>query len=118
MVTGDLEADLQNVATVVSSALFKQRQPLLRILTEVARMPEKQRNLVREPIDTTQERFTALFRHYQNLGQLCDDDTTQMWLNFIGPILVAVQYWNSREEKVLFDPVQHVRYFLHGCGRQ
>lgn len=118
VVTGDLEADLQRVAAVVSSVLFKERQPLVRILTEVARMPEKQRALVRDSMEATQERFLAVFRHYQDLGQLCDDEVTRMWMNFMGPILMTVQYSHFREQKVPFDPVQHVRFFLRGCGTQ
>ncbi|MGE5532375.1 MAG: hypothetical protein ACM3VW_09690, partial [Bacteroidota bacterium] len=101
-----------------SSVLFKERQPLVRILTEVARMPEKHRALVRESMDTTQDGFMTLFRHYQNLGELCDDDIMHMWVNFMGPILMAVQYSNFREQKMPFDPVQHVRFFLRGCGTQ
>jgi AcrR family transcriptional regulator len=116
VVTGDLEADLQKVAAVVSSALFKKRQPLVRILTEVSRMPEKQQALVHEDIDATQQRFMALFRHYQSTGQLCDDNVSDLWMSFMGPIFIAVQHNNFYHRKMSFDPARHVRVFLRGCG--
>ncbi|MHB8994007.1 MAG: TetR/AcrR family transcriptional regulator [Armatimonadota bacterium] len=116
--TGDLEADLQAVAAMVSSTLFDRRQPLVRILPEIARLPAKQQALVRESIDATQARFMALFRYYQDLGQLCEGETLRIWVKFMGPILMAVQYAQSRQGTMPFDPVQHVRFFLHGCGTE
>lgn len=114
--TGDLETDLIHAAEAVVRALAEGEHLVLRLMPEITRLPAKQRAAVGDALSGNQEAFLALFRHYQEQGELAAGPTVQLWRVFVGPILMAVHDTELREHPLEFDVHRHVQLFLHGSG--
>jgi AcrR family transcriptional regulator len=114
--TGQLEADLEQLARTMLDAIREGGHVLIRLLPEVARLPAEQQKIVREALNGTQEAFAALFRHYQGLGELATDIGDRAWTVFVGPLLIAGLQADLQQEPLELDVPRHVQLFLHGCG--
>lgn len=110
--TGDLVADLEALA----ESMIRDGGVLMKLWAEINRLPMPHRAVVRRAVHEGQEPFEALFRHYQERGELRDDLGDDGWAIFAGPLLTAFLQSEFREQSPAFDPQRHVRLFLNGCG--
>lgn len=116
--TGGMQADLENLAELTVRSLSGGGHLLVRILHEIPRLPPEQRKVVREALVETQQSLVAVFRHYQDLGELVGEPAEFLCTTFMGPIFMAVGAAHSRQEPVRFDASQHVRVFLGGAHKR
>lgn len=114
--TGNLQADLEQIARIAVHSLARGALLFSRVLPEVARLPEAQQARARAALHATEEELIAPLRHYQRLGLLNAEVGDRIWSRFTAPIFSAVLHAEYHQEPLEFDVSQHVQLFLHGCA--
>ena len=119
--SGDIEADLIDLAREYRTAMDAAGAAGRVLLTEVAAHPE-----LAEAVEAPQRLFAAiagLLRRYQAEGLLRDEPVGSLIAAFFGPIVLPVVLPGAGAvvgdpEPFPFDPHTHVRGFLYGRAAQ
>ena len=116
--TGQMEKDLEDLATMMVRVLAAGGHLLVRILPETRGLSEEQQAAVRQAFSETLETYAAVFRYYQSLGRLAPSIDDHISTIFVGPIMTAVLYAECWQQPVDSDVHQHAQSFLYGCGTE
>lgn len=114
--TGNLRADLEQIAQMAVHSLARGALLFSRVLPEVRRLPEAQQARARAALHETERALIAPLRHYQRLGLLNAEVGDRIWSLFTAPIFSAALHAEYHQEPLEFDVAQHVQLFLHGCA--
>lgn len=112
--SGDLVGDLLTLLDRYTR-MWEQRMPtMLEILPEIARNPELTGRELPAGVLRYRDRLFAFFAHYQEGGLLMEESPEEAAFAFVGPIFIRMVFEKSYGLAYTFDPVAHVRSYLHG----
>ncbi len=114
--SGNLIADLENLASRYNEFFALHRGVVLRVLPEVSHnAPLK--SLIEPFIRRTSSQFFTLFEDYQRKGQLIEEDPKTLALAFLGPLAARVLIGPIIGETFNFEAKNYVKQYLEGRGK-
>ncbi|MCA9838952.1 MAG: TetR/AcrR family transcriptional regulator [Trueperaceae bacterium] len=111
--SGNLETDLHNLATNYSQLFALHRGVVIRILPELSQNQSLQ-TLLGPFLKRTSSQVFALFKHYEETGELIKDDPKNLALAFLGPLAARVLIGPALDKLPALDVKEYVRQFLDG----
>ena len=110
--SGDMRTDLLQIIGAYNALLASNASMLLTYFSEVTRKPDLTQ-VLQFPLEIT-GRFADLLRHYQETGQLAEEDPYQQLACLFGPLLSTHMFQAVGAPAPPFDVERHVDAFLAG----
>ena len=112
--TGDIEADLVRVAQFYQQLMHQRGRVIAMLLTEIPRQPDLL-DLMQTPL-MIMKNSSAIIERYQRDGILVKETPMQAFVALVGPLFLqgVLQFTQPDLFDVSYDPVEHVRRYVHG----
>lgn len=111
--SGDLEADLETLATSYHAFVMLNKGAVVRLIPEIG-SNGKFGKLAQPVLKKTVSKVVGLFEHYQELGLLCADEAENLALAFLGPLIARALLADVFESDMNFDSQRYVKLYLEG----